>query len=278
MQRRHCLRELYKLDEIKLLPQIENWRFVVTNIKRKPSDRGAKRGESQAATPTPALMTDAGVALPKGMASVTFRAPSKVVGMFADEPTKLKALLQGYGEAVARSQAAGRAASFRVEVDPTGGTIVTPLEDGSSSNVAEAFEAPGAELEAALDEARRRGTVRAAEILAGEDMLSADAFAALLGTSRMTVNTKRQNHQVLGLDGAKRGFRFPAWQVDRDGKPFASLPALFERLGGGPWSVYRFLVQAHPELDGLTGREALRRGKGVQALEVAESIAQGTFA
>ena len=67
-------------------------------------------------------------------------------------------------------------------------------------------------------------------------------------------------------------------QVDEDGKPFSALPALFERLGGGPWSVYRFLVQAHPELGGLTGREALRRGKADLALEVAESISQGTFA
>lgn len=63
-----------------------------------------------------------------------------------------------------------------------------------------------------------------------------------LGTSRMTVNTKRQNHQVLGLGGAKRGFRFPAWQVGEDGKPFAALPRLFERLGGGLWAVYRSLT------------------------------------
>jgi hypothetical protein len=119
--------------------------------------------------------------------------------------------------------------------------------------------------------------VRDATILAGFDMLSADQFAELLGTTRMTVNSKRQNHQVLGLEGAKRGFRFPAWQVDEDGKPFAALPRLFERLGGGPWSVYRFLVQPHPELDGMTGREALRRGKTDQALEVADSIADGAF-
>ena len=137
---------------------------------------------------------------------------------------------------------------------------------------------PDADLQAALDEARQRGRLRAAEILAGQDMLSADQFAALLGTSRMTINTKRQNGQLLGLDGVKRGFRFPVWQIDKDGKPFAALPALFERLGGGAWSVYRFLVQRHPELDGLTGIEALRRGKADQVLEVADSIAQGTFA
>ena len=44
-----------------------------------------------------------------------------------------------------------------------------------------------------------------------------------------------------------------------------------ERLGG-PWAVYRFLVQPHGELEGLTGREALERGKVEAALDAAESI------
>jgi hypothetical protein len=254
----------------------------MADVKRKASRRIAKRGSARAAqaTLTTAFITDAGAALPKGVAGFSFRAPSNAVEVFAAEPAKVKALLKGYGEAVAKSRAAGRAVSFQVEVDPSGGATVTPIEESPAPAAvlpAEAPVAPDADLQAALEEARQRGRVRAAEILTGEDMLSADQFAALLGTSRMTVNTKRQNHQVLGLEGVKRGFRFPAWQVDEDGKPFATLPALFERLGGGPWSVYRFLVQAHPELDGLTGREALRRGKADQALEVADSIAQGTF-
>lgn len=249
----------------------------MANVKRRPSGQRAKRATAQA-TLTTAFMTDAGAMLPKGMASFTFRAATNAVEVFAHKPAKVKPLLKGYGEAVAKSQAVGRAVSFRVEVDPSGGTTVTPLDEMPSPEAIESVEAPDAELEAALKEARQRGTVLAAKILTGEDMLSADDFAALLGTSRMTVNTKRQNHQVLGLDGAKRGFRFPAWQVDRDGKPYAILPALFERLGGGPWTVYRFLVQAHPELDGLTGREALRRGRTDKALEVADSIAQGNFA
>lgn len=256
----------------------------MANAKRTPGGRRVRRGApgpSAQATLTTAFMTDAGAVLPKGVAGFTFRAPSNAVEVFAGKPAKVKPLLKGYGEAVAKSRAAGRAVSFRVEVDPTGGTTVTPLEEppgGTAASQIEAADAIDDDLQRALEQARGRGRARAAEILAAEDMLSADQFAALLGTSRMTINTKRQNHQVLGLDGAKRGFRFPAWQVDEDGKPFSALPALFERLGGGPWSVYRFLVQAHPELDGLTGREALRRGKADQALEVAESIAQGTFA
>jgi hypothetical protein len=243
----------------------------MANVKTKSSRRGPKGSTERSSQVmlTTAFITKAGAALPKGAAGFTFRAPRNIVEVISAKPAKVKALLAGYGKAMAESQAAGRTVSFRVEVDPTGDTAVTPLEEPAADTADD--------LAAALDEARARGKVRAATILAGDDMLSADQFAALLGISRMTVNTRRQNHQVLGLDGAKRGFRFPAWQVGEDGKPFAALPRLFERLGGGPWSVYRFLIQSHPELDGMTGREALRRGKADEALSVADSIADGAF-
>jgi hypothetical protein len=114
--------------------------------------------------------------------------------------------------------------------------------------------------------------MRGAEILSGEEMLSAEEFAPLIGTIRVAVNAKRQDHQALGLEGAKRGFRFPECQVVVDGKPFSALPELFERLGGSPWAVYRFLVQHHPELNGQTAREALARGRSAEVVEVAESV------
>ena len=118
--------------------------------------------------------------------------------------------------------------------------------------------------------------MRAGVVLAGEDMLSAEAFAELLGTSRVTVNAKRQAGQLLGLEGAKRGYRFPAWQLDGDGRPYAELPGLLETLRV-PWTVYRFLVQRQGALDGLTGREALERGKGADVLAAAEGVARGDF-
>ena len=52
---------------------------------------------------------------------------------------------------------------------------------------------------------------------------------------------------------------------------------LFERFGDSPWAVYRFLVQSHPELDGETGRDALRKGRTADVIEAAESVAE-TFA
>ena len=106
-------------------------------------------------------------------------------------------------------------------------------------------------------------------------MLSADAFAELLGTTRTTVNAKRQNGQLIGLDGAKRGYRFPTWQLDGDGRPYAALPKLFEQLGENPWAVYRFLTSPHNELNGRTGLDALRRGEVAVALDVAESVSRG---
>lgn len=134
------------------------------------------------------------------------------------------------------------------------------------------------EVRSALDQslaaARERGHDRVAEVLAAVDMLSADEMAMLLGTTRMTVNAKRRANRLLGVEGAKRGVRYPRWQIGRDGKPFEALPALFERLGGSPWAVYRFLVQRHAELGDLTGREALARGREAAAIEAAEGVAE----
>lgn len=230
------------------------------------------------ATVTTALMVDAG-ALPKGAMQFSFTTSADALKLFRGKPAKIKPLLQRYGEAVAESYRAGRSVSFRVDVDPDGDATVTPVDAGvvaSDSFPLEEITERSPELDRALEAARERGRLRAGEVLAGDDMLNADAFAELLGTTRVTVNAKRQSGQVLGLEGAKRGFRFPAWQVDRDGKPYPELPDLLGRLGA-PWAVYRFLVQPQGALDGMTGREALAKGKGSDALAAAEGIARGDF-
>jgi hypothetical protein len=192
---------------------------------------------------------------------------ARTLQALAARPGEMKALLETYGAAVAESRRTGRPMGFVVDVGPQGEPKIGPVQE-RSMHVA----VRDGDLQAALEAARQRGRARVAEILSGDDMLSADAFAELIGTSRVTVNAKRQAHQVLGLEGAKRGFRFPNWQIGEDGKPFSILPALFDRLAGDPWAVYRFLVQHHPELEGLTGREALQRGRSAKVLEVAESV------
>ncbi len=210
--------------------------------------------------------------LPKGVSGVRLRISDKAYKVLTQTPNRVKALLQGYGEAVAKSRAAGRAVSFRVDIDPEGTATVTPVEEVASARGGhEEAEPQDVELQAALAAARARGRLRAAEILGGEDMLSADDFAKLIGTSRVTVNAKRRRGELLGLTGAKRGYRFPVWQLDAEGKPLAQLAALHEQLGGA-WATYRFLVQPHGELDGLTGREALDQGRVDAVLAAAESV------
>jgi hypothetical protein len=186
-----------------------------------------------------------------------------------------KTLIKIYRWAVTKSDRSGRAVRIIVDFKPNRRPKFTKVVTTATSALnpgSAALDDP--RLESALTTARERGKNRMAEILSGEDMLSADAFANLLGTTRMTVNAKRQKRQLLGLEGAKRGFRFPQWQVGQDGKPFGTLPELFNRLGDDGWAVYRFLVQRHPELDGLSGREALEQGKTKQAIEAAESVAR----
>jgi hypothetical protein len=189
------------------------------------------------------------------------------------EPERFKKLLETYGKALARSRSTGKKVRFEVTVGPKGGPKVTPIEEAASTVPEPASTTnDDAHLGRALAAARERGRARVAEIMDSPEMLTAEAFAARLGTTRVTVNTWRQKHHVLGLEGAKRGFRFPTWQIGEDGKPFAILPELFERLGGTPWAVYRFLVQHHPELDGLTAQDALRRGREKDVLETAETV------
>ncbi|WP_292675317.1 XRE family transcriptional regulator [Mesorhizobium sp.] len=193
-----------------------------------------------------------------------------------------KVLLERYQEAIARSRKIGHRVSFRVEVDPAAGaqTITRVEEQTVASDEAfpvEDMGKPDAELEAALIAARERGRKRVAEIVAGDDMLSADAFSKLIGTSRVTVNAKRQSGQVLGIDGAKRGFRFPVWQLDKHGRPFGALPTLHAMLGNNAWAVYRFLVSPHGALDGRTGLRALQQGDDASVLAVAEGTARGDF-
>ncbi|MDG4892705.1 XRE family transcriptional regulator [Mesorhizobium sp. WSM4976] len=193
-----------------------------------------------------------------------------------------KVLLERYQEAIARSRKFGHRVSFRVEVDPAADAqTITPVEEQPIASddefPVEETGKPGAELEAALAAARERGRKRVAEIVAGEDMLGAEAFAKLLGTSRVTVNAWRQSGQVLGIDGAKRGFRFPVWQLDKHGRPFGAFPALHATLGNSAWAVYRFLVSRHGALDGRTGLHALQQGDDALVLAAAEGMTRGDF-
>lgn len=210
--------------------------------------------------------------------------PKEVGRALAMSTNSVAVVMDALRAAASESRSAGTALQFVVEVEPTGkpriveGFAGTALAAPPATGDLEMDADEVAELDVALGEARSRGRHAVAEILAGQDMLSADAFAAHLKTTRETVNSRRKAHQVLALQGATRGYRYPVWQIGEDGRPFAALPALFAILDGDAWQVYRLLAQHHAELDGLTGWEALGRKQDEAVVETARGIAQGNFA
>jgi len=242
------------------------------NTTNRLTSRATGPAGSKAKAQTTSFYVQPGPSASKSKA-VRIDVPSHAFKALFAEPERFKRLFEIYGKALVRSRATGKKVRFEVAVEPEGAPKITPIEEAASADAVPVSTTDSeADLDRALAAARERGRARIAEIMSSPEMLTADDFATRLGTTRATVNTWRQKHQVLGLEGAKRGFRFPAWQIGEDGKPFAVLPQLFERLGGAPWAVYRFLIQHHPELDGLTAQDALRRGRDENVLEAAENV------
>ena len=108
-------------------------------------------------------------------------------------------------------------------------------------------------------------------------MLMARDFGPLFGASHETVNAKRKRDEVLGLEGATRGFKYPRWQVTEDGRPLPGLARLFVALGKQPWTVFRFLLTEHAELGGRPALNALKSAQIETVVGVAESLAVGAF-
>jgi hypothetical protein len=178
-------------------------------------------------------------------------------------------VLSGVSEGVKRANTTGQLVRVTYVIRPTNDVPQIELEE----------VAPQAKdaLTEALEAAKLRGAARVAEILKGPEMLSADEFAEEIGATRETVNRKRKRHEVLGLQGAKRGLRFPKWQISGDGELIHGLPELFGALDGHPWSVFRFLIREHDALNGRTGLDALRKGQLDQVIEAVQSSSRGDF-
>jgi hypothetical protein len=182
-----------------------------------------------------------------------------------------KGVMAGFSRAVQWAERRGKPVRLTVIVEPHSIAPRIAVEEVAAPPVHD-------ELDKALSAAKTRGAARVADILNGADMLTADAFAEEIGATRETIHKKRRRHEVLGLEGPKRGVRFPKWQLSRSGELLAGLPLLFEAFGEHPWAVYRFLLQAHPELDGRTGLDALRAGRIEDVIAVAGTIGAGAFA
>jgi hypothetical protein len=238
----------------------------------------AKSRESKVGKQASKLVTSLGISLTTA-GDFALRTPSsgKMISISANAMKGVNArkgvakeVLSGLDRAVLQAERSGKPVRMTVVIEPAVPSPQIAVEE---------ISVPASDaLDVALAAARTRGAARVADILNGKDMLSADAFAEEIGATRETVHKKRRRHEVLGLDGPKRGVRFPKWQLSSSGELLPSLPALFQTLGEHPWAIYRFLLQEHSELDGSTALDALRQGRVKEVLAVAEALGSGTFA
>lgn len=236
-------------------------------VTRSKSGRSRKQGSRQELTtgfaaPGPA----SALRPPPGKISLA----SKVTKSVVARKSAAKGVLSGFGRAVLRAERSGNPVRMTVIVEPHSTSPRIAFEEVTSP----AHD----ELDEALAAANTRGAARVADILNSADMLTADAFAEEIGATRETVHKKRRRHEVLGLEGPKRGVRFPKWQLNLSGELLPGLPFLFQALGDHPWAVYRFLLQEHPELDGASALDGLRRGRIEDVIAVAGTVGAGAFA
>ncbi|MHB2208421.1 hypothetical protein [Methylobacterium sp. CM6257] len=206
----------------------------------------------------------------------------------------LRKLVANYADSVATAVRTGQPTTVVLRVLPSGEIAPVDLSESAAAGLAvsrPAVSGPAVAaaptiaaseqrdaLDIALAAAKARGQAKVAEILKGEDMLTAREFGPLIGASHETVRVKRERFELLGLEGATRGVRYPRWQVTDDGLPLPGLPQLFAVLGPQPWTVHRFLRTAHAELGGRTALEALKAGQVEAVLGAARNQVAGHFA
>jgi hypothetical protein len=106
--------------------------------------------------------------------------------------------------------------------------------------------------------------------LSAADMLSTDAAAELVHTTRVTINSWIGKGRCIGLTQTIRGFRVPSWQFEPAFWPL--VPKLSEALGTTDgWALLAFLETPHGALDGTTPRAAIEQGHAERVLELAGS-------
>ena len=112
----------------------------------------------------------------------------------------------------------------------------------------------------------------------GEELLSSDEFAARIGLrTRQSVHDWMRKGRVVGWRGAKRGYLFPAQQVDERGRPPDGLEWIVPSFGDG-YAAWVWLTTPLPSLDGAKPLELLHKGEVDIVAAAAKGDLQGDFA
>ncbi len=111
----------------------------------------------------------------------------------------------------------------------------------------------------------------------GDELLTSDEFAKRVGTrSRQSVHNWLKKGRIIGWQSTKRGFVFPAEQLDERGRPFAGLGPVLSHFDGH-YSAWKWLTDRHDALDGARPIDLLRQSHDARVEAAARGYAQGDF-
>ena len=127
------------------------------------------------------------------------------------------------------------------------------------------------------DEADRRLAART-RAGAPETLLTSEELAARTGLrTRQSVHDWRRKGRIVSWQNARRGYLFPAGQLDERNRPLAGLDRVAALFGDG-YAAWVWLTTPRPSLDGAEPLALLARGEGERVVEVAQGDRQGDFA
>ncbi|MDE0334457.1 MAG: hypothetical protein OXI64_05815 [Defluviicoccus sp.] len=127
------------------------------------------------------------------------------------------------------------------------------------------------------DEAERRLAARTRGGVP-ETLLTSEELAARTGLrTRQSVHDWRRKGRIVGWQNARRGYVFPAAQLDDRNRPLAGLDRVIALFADG-YAAWVWLTTARPSLDGAEPLVLLARGEAERVAEAAQGDRQGDFA
>jgi hypothetical protein len=123
--------------------------------------------------------------------------------------------------------------------------------------------------------ARLRG-VRERERLLSEEggTWTAEQVAKHLQLTRQTVNLRRKQGTLLGLDAGRHGFRYPAWQFARTGTIDGVEQALAALKYLDPWMQQAFMLGKNTRLSDKRPIDVLRAGDASSVVKAAAAFGE----
>ena len=113
---------------------------------------------------------------------------------------------------------------------------------------------------------------------APETLLTSEEIAARAGLkTRQSVHDWRRKGRIVGWQNARRGYVFPAAQLDERNRPLPGLDRVAGLFADG-YAAWVWLTTPRPSLDGATPLTVLARGEIEPVAEAARGDLQGDFA